>query len=216
MRRVWLGAAVFVVSLLVLAQVGLPLLAERAVRDELAATGRVTSVEVSAFPAVKLLFEEADSVRVRMSSASVGVGDLGERLASTERVRKLDVSIDVLALGPLEVRDVGLRKDGDALVGEASLTTADLEAALPVDLGLRPVESDDGSLVLEAQLGPVVVRARLSAAAGTLLIAPDGLLGGFASLTLFDDPRVQVSGVRAQPFEGGFTIVANATLQPRD
>lgn len=216
MTRPAVGATVLVLALLALAQVGLPLLAERAVRGELAAVGEVDSVDVTAFPALKLLFEEADSVRVRMAEASVGTGDLGARLASTERVDSLDVAIDVLSLGPLEVRDVGLRKDGDSLVGSASLTTADLEAALPVDLGLTPVESADGALVLEATVGPVAVRARLSASDGALLIAPDGLLGGFASLTVFDDPRVRVTSVRAEPFADGFTIVANATLQRRD
>jgi LmeA-like phospholipid-binding len=215
-RRPAVGAAVLVVALLVLSQVGLPLLAESRLRSELDETGDVTSVDVSAFPALKLLFQRADSVRVRMSSASVGVGDLGDRLASTSRAEKLDFSVDSLSLGPLQIRDVSLTKDGDDLQGMASVTSSDLEAALPVDLGLHPVESSDGALVMEAEVGPIAVRGRLSDSDGALLIAPDGLLGGFASLTVFDDPRVEIDGVTAQPYPDGFTIVTNATLHPED
>lgn len=206
--------AIFVACVLIASQLALPELAEDRVRSELAATGEVTSVSVAAFPALQLLFEEADSVRVRMSSASVGVGDLGDQLASTERTDSLDFAVEELAVGPLRVRDVALRKDGSELVGEASLTSADLAAALPIDLGLRPVESADGELVLEAQVGPVTVRGRLSAQDGALLIAPDGLLGGFASLTVFKDPRVLVTSVGARPYPDGFTVITRAELSP--
>ncbi len=216
MRRPALGAAVFVVALLVLAQVVLPLLAERTIRGDLEETGTVTSVDVAAFPALELLFGNADSVRVRMSEASVGVGDIGDQLASSAGVDRLDVVIESLAVGPLQVRDVSLEKRGDALVGTASLTNDDLAAALPVDLGLRPVESDDGGLVMEAQVGPVTVRGRLSDSEGKLLIAPDGLLGGFASVTVFEDPRVRVTGVSSRPYPDGFTVVTKATLQPQN
>jgi hypothetical protein len=207
-----LGAAVFVAALLFASQIVLPQLAESRLRSELAATGTVTSVHVSAFPALKLLFEKADSVRVRMSRARVGAGDIADELDSTRRTHDLDVSVDTFTLGPLQLRDVSLRKHGDALTGEASLTEADLADALPVDLGLRPVSSADGALVMEADVGPVAVRARLSANDGALLIAPDGLFGGFASITVFDDPRVHVLSVGARSRADGFTVVTRARL----
>ena len=71
----------------------------------------------------------------------------------------------------------------------------------------------DGALVMEADVGPVAIRARLSASDGALLIAPDGLLGGFASVRVFDDPRVRVVSVGAQPQADGFTVVARAELR---
>jgi hypothetical protein len=205
-------AALGLLLVLAASQLALPVLAERRVRSELSKAGDVTAVDVDAFPALKLLLERAGSVRVRMSSASVGAGDLGDRLASTSRAGSLDFAVDVLSVGPLRVRDVTLRKDGDALVGTASLDEDDLAAALPVDLGLRPVESDDGALTLEAAVGPVAVRARLSDSDGALVIAPDGLLGGFASVRVFDDPRVRVLGVTAQPRADGFTVVVRGEL----
>ena len=212
LQGVKLGLAVFVASLLALSQVGLPVLAERSVRSELAETGTVTSVEVHAFPALKLLGKRADSVRVRMSQARVGSGDLADRIAETDRTGSLDVRVDTFALGPLRLRDVSLRKRGKSLSGSASLQTADLSAALPVDLGLRPVPSADGALVMEAQVGPVTVRARLSTDDGAVVIAPEGLLGGFATLTLFKDRRVRVTSVGARSIPGGFTVVARGRL----
>lgn len=212
MRRLAIGAAVLVLALLVLAQVGLPALAERSLRSQLAATGRVVAVEVSAFPAIKLLFHRADDVRVHLANARLGAGDLADRLDETRDTGSLDARVDVLDLGPLKLRDLRLRKEGSRLRGEASVTQADLQAALPVDLGLEPVSSGDGALVMEAAVGPVTVRARLSASDGALLIAPDGLLGGFASVRVFDDPRVEVTGVGAQPRAGGFTLTASGRL----
>lgn len=207
-----LGLAVFVAGLLVLSQVALPPLAERRLRAELRSTGTVTSVDVSAFPALKLLGEKADSVRVRMSRARVGSGDIADQLAGTDRTDSLDASVAVLELGPLEVRDVTLKKDGSSLIGTASLTAADLASALPVDLGLEPVSSSDGALVLRATVGPVTADARLSASDGALLIAPDGLLGGFASLTVFKDERIRVTSVGARGDADRFTVVARARL----
>ena len=198
--------AVFVACLLVASQLALPTLAERRVRSELAEFGSVASVEVSAFPALKLLFEKADSVSVRMDSAEVGTGDLGDQLASTARTDELDFEVDSLTLGPLEVRDVTLHKDGDALEGQASLNADEL----PV--GIRPVDASDGALIVEAQIGPAVVRARLSAVDGELRVAPDGLLGGFASVTVFEDSRVTIESVGAESFDGGFTTVVRGTL----
>lgn len=198
--------AIFVACVLIASQLALPVLAERAVRSELSRTGDVTSVSVSAFPALKLLFEEADSVSVRMSEASVGTGDIAERLAGTERTDELDFAVASLAVGPLRVRDVSLRKDGDELVGEAALTDD-----LPLDL--RPVSTDGGALILEAAFAGVSAQARLSAVDGALRIAPAGLLGGFASITVFEDTRTRIDSVGAEPRPDGFTVIVRGTLR---
>ena len=85
---------------------------------------------------------------------------------------------------------------------QAAVSDADLAAALPRGTGLRPIQVGGGELVLEASAGVLgfraAVRARLSARDGALVIAPDGLLGAIGSLTLFADPRVQVTGVDAR------------------
>jgi hypothetical protein len=170
-------------------------------------------VDVSAFPVVQLLWGRADAVRVRVAGARLAAsGDLADQLDRTRATDELDASVDELRLGPLVLRDLRLRKRGERLRGEASVTRADLAAASPVAVDLEPVESRDGVLVLQARAGPLTVRARLSASDGRLLIAPDGLLGGFASLTVFEDPRVRVEGVGARPRAGGFTLTADGRL----
>ena len=202
-----------VIALLVLAQFVLPPLAERYVRSEVRKNGGVVdSVDVSAFPAVKLLWRHADRIALKLRSAKLGVGDLADELERTKGVGRLDASIATMALGPLRLQDIALHKRGSRLVGEASVTTQALSDALPVDVGLKPVEADADGLVLEGSLGPVTARARLSASGGALKIAPDGLLGGLASLTVFDDPRVPVQSVGARERPDGFTLTATARL----
>jgi hypothetical protein len=211
-KRLAAGLAVLLAAL-VASQLLLPRAAERRVRDDLEDTGTVESVHVHAFPALKLLFGHADRVDVRVGAARAGgTDDLADLVDSTRRTDELRATAATLQLGPLRLRDLELRKDGPRLAGEAAVSQDDLAAALPVAVGLRPVEVGGGQLVLEAQAGPVTVRARLSARDGDLVIAPDGLLGGFASLTVFSDPRVQVTTVGARGRADGFTLTAAARL----
>jgi hypothetical protein len=210
-KRIGIGVAA-VLGLLAAAQVALPRLAESRLRSELGSTGSVESVHVSAFPAVKLLWRHADSVELRMGEARAETGRVAELLDEARGVGRLDATIASLRLGPLVVRDIALRKREDSLTGEAHVTSADLSAALPPSVQLRPVETEDGTLVLEASAGPLTVRARLSARDGRLVIAPEGLLGGIASLTVFDDPRVAVTAVGARPGPDGYTFTAEARL----
>lgn len=212
-KRIAIGVVALVLGLLVVAQLALPPLAERYVRDEVRDRGgEVASVQVSAFPAVKLVFRHADEVRLRLRSAQLGAGDLAEQLHDARNVDRLDATVVEMQLGPLRLRDLQLHKRGGALTGEAGVTREDLAAALPAGLDVEPVATGGGELTLQASVGPLTARARLSASDGALRIAPDGLLGGFASVTVFDDPRVAVTGVGARPRADGFTLTAAGRL----
>jgi hypothetical protein len=211
-RRLAFVAAALVV-VFVVAQLVLPALAERYVRSEVRKNGGVVdSVDVKAFPAIKLLWRHADRITLDLRSAKLGVGDLAEELDRTHGVTRLDASISRMDLGPLRLRDIALHKRGDRLEGEAAVTRDDIAAALPVDVALKPVAADADGLVLEGSLGPITARARLSASDGALRIAPDGLLGGLASLTVFEDPRVAVESVGARRRADGFTLTASGRL----
>ena len=83
MRRALAIGLLVVVALLVVAQLVLPGAAERRLRDRLSRDGKVTRVEVHSFPAIKLLWNQADRVVVRMSSASAGTGRVADLLATT-------------------------------------------------------------------------------------------------------------------------------------
>ncbi len=218
MRLLALGIAVFACALLMASQLALPEIAERRLRDDLAARGEVRRVDVGALPALGLLFGRADRVEIEMGEVRASSqGQLADLLARTADTDELRARAATLRVGPFVARDARLDKDGARVRGRASVTSAELSAALPVEVGLRPVESGDGQLVLEATAGilgqQVSVRARLAAREGALVIAPDGLLGGLATLTVFSDPRVRVQGVGAEPATGGFTVTADATVR---
>jgi len=212
-----LRAALALLGLLVAALVGgqfvLPRIAERRISDSLAATGEVRRVSVEAVPAVKLLFKRADRVEIDMAEARAGTGPLAKLLRRTRGARELDARVDLVRVGPLQLHAVVLHKDDDRLRGEATVSDADLAAALPRQLALRPVDDPAGELVLEASAGVFTARARLSARDGALVIAPEGLLGGLGSLTLFRDSRVHVTAVGSKPGDGGFTLTAAGRLE---
>jgi hypothetical protein len=209
-RRIAAAAGVLLL-LLVVGQLTLPLIAEKVVRGMLDDRGKVESVDVKAFPAFKLIWRHADKVTVHMSSLTLGTGDIGQQLEDSRGAGEVDAVVDDATLGPLHLRNLEFHKDAAALSGEASVTTQDLKDAL-LGISVVPVASGDGALVMEATVGPVSARARLSASDGALQIAPDGLLGGFASLTVFEDPRVVVDGVGARSGTNGFTLTAAGRL----
>jgi hypothetical protein len=219
MLRIALALLGLILVAFVGGQIVLPRVAERRIAGDLRATGEVEYVSVRAFPAVKLLWSRADRVEVRMSEARAATGRLAKLLAKTRGTSELDARIARVQVGPLRLRGLRglrLRKDGGRLGAEASVDTADLAAALPPQLAIRPLVADDGQLVLEATAGlfglRAAFRARLSAREGALVIAPDGVLGGLGELTVFRDPRVQVTGVGSRPRAEGFTLLANARL----
>ena len=211
-----LRAALALLGLLAAALVGsqlvLPRLAERRISDDLSVNGEVRRVSVDALPAVKLLFKRADRVEIDMVEATAGTGKLAKLLRRTSGARELDARVDLVRIGPLQLRGVALHKDHNRLSGEATLSDADLAAALPRRLGLRPVDDAAGELVLELSAGVFAARARLSAREGALVIAPEGLLGGLGSLTVFKDSRVHVSEVGSKLGADGFTLTAAGRL----
>ena len=141
MLRVAFALLGLLVAVLVGVQLVLPRVAERRISHSLAATGEVRRVSVEAVPAVKLLFKRADRVEIDMAEARAGTGRLAKLLRQTRGAREVDARVDLVRVGPLQLRGVVLRKDHDHLSGEASVSNADLAAALPRQLALRPARS---------------------------------------------------------------------------
>jgi hypothetical protein len=216
MLRIALVLGLLVAAGLVATQLILPRIAARRLAEDLRASGDVDHVRVRAMPALKLLFDRADSVEIRMGEARAGTGQIADLLEDARGAERLDARAARVRLGPLTARDLRVSKRGDDLRAQAAVSDADLAAALPRGTGLRPIQVGGGELVLEASAGVLglraAVRARLSARDGALVIAPDGLLGAIGSLTLFADPRVQVTGVDARRASGGFVLAAHGRL----
>jgi hypothetical protein len=215
--RVALATVGGLILLIVAAQVALPRIAEHRLRDRLERSGTVERVEISAFPAVKLLWHRADDVTVRMGRLRTGSGNFADLLASTGDTDDLDASAEEQRILTLRLHDSRLRKRGDELTLSSTVDDADLQAALPPGFDVRPVASGNGALVFEGSAdllgqrfqGQAVVAAR----DGKLILAPDLPFGGFFTVTLFTDPRIEVLSVGAQQRAGGFTVVARVRLR---
>lgn len=217
MRRiVALSTAGLLLALLVLAQLLLPGIAADQLRERLSRNGHVLSVEVQAFPAIELLWHQADKVVVRMRDYRSGTGHLGSLLSQTADVGSLDASAQLLHAGLLTLHDATLQKRGDRLSGQASVTEADLRAAVPFLDAVAPVASGAGQLTLRgtATLFGVTGSADATVAAqnGVLVVTPDLPFGALATVTIFANPHVAVGGVSASQTSAGFTVRAEGTV----
>jgi hypothetical protein len=218
MRRIIaIATAGVVILVLVVAQLVLPAIATDRLRDRLSKSGNVISVEVHAFPAIKLLWNHADRVVVRMGRYQSGAGALGDLLSQTSDVGSVDASAQEFSSGLLTVRDAALRKRGNELVGTALVIESDLRRAIPILQSVVPVESSDGRLTLRGTASlfgvTATVDATVSTSDGNLIVAPDVPFGGFATLTVFSDTHVEVQSVGASSAPGGFRVTATGTLR---
>ena len=218
MRRLIALAVVGVVlAVLIVAQLALPGIAASRLRDQLAHSGTVLSVQVSAFPAIKLLWHHADKVVIRMGRYQSGASDLGNRLSDAAGVGTIDASVQELDSGALTLRNATLIKRGSELTGAATVLTADLRAAVPFLDNVQPIASGDGRLTLRGTASLLGLRASVNATAaaqnGALVVAPDVPFGGIATITLFDHPNVRVQSVSAVAVPGGFRISAQASVE---
>jgi hypothetical protein len=216
-RIIALATAGVVVLLLVVAQLVLPGIAEQKLRDRLSKSGTVLSVQVSAFPAIELLWHDADKVVVKLATYRGAPGHLADLLKESDGVDSVDASAAVLDTGLLTLRDATLHKRGNVLTGHARVTESDLRRALPILDSVTPVSSSDGRLTLRgtATLFGVTatVDATVAADAGRLVVSPDVPFGGLATITVFSDPRIHVQEVSGGTAPGGMTVSARAVLQ---
>src|ERR1700710_2104381 len=107
------GGAVLVV--LGLAQVFLPKLAASRISSRVGKYGTVEHVHVSAWPAIELLWGDADTVEVRASQLRVTPSQTAKLLAEAHGISDLDLSSLAASEGSLPLSDVSLHKHGRAL-----------------------------------------------------------------------------------------------------
>ena len=204
-------------AVLIAAQLALPGIAADRVRDRLRASGEVLSVQVHAFPAIELLWHHADRVLIRMRSYRSAAGSLRSLLGDTSGVGSLDASATVLHSGLLTLRDATVRKRGERLTGTARVTEADLRTAIPILSSVTPVPSADGRLTLRGTASvfgvTASVDANVRAQDGRLVVVPQVPFGALATVTVFDDPRVEVDAVSASSAPGGFRVAAAGRLR---
>jgi hypothetical protein len=195
----WLLGALIVA--LGLAQLFLPKLAASRISSRLGKYGEVRSVHVSAWPAIELLWGDADAVTVRARSLQVSPGQTGKLLWEARGLDKLDVSAASTVEGPLPLHDVSFHKRGRKMHAQASVSSADVKAALPAGFDVQLLGSSGGQVEVRASGGLFGVGAAVDAVAqasdGKLVVQPRGFLVEALKLTLFSDPHVYVEAVGA-------------------
>jgi hypothetical protein len=216
-RLIALGVAGVVIVVLIVAQLALPGIAANRLRDQLARSGTVLSVKVSAFPAIKLLWGDADSVVVRLGRYRSGSSEIGGSLNRVGGVGTIDVSAQEVESGVLTLHDAVLRKRGSELTGSATIVESDLRSAVPFLQDVEPIASSGGELILRGTASLLGLTASVDAVVGTrdgaLVVAPDVPFGGIATITLFNDPQVRVQSVSAVTVPGGFKLNAVANVR---
>jgi hypothetical protein len=218
MRRPLTALAAVVVVVLGVAQLVLPGIAAQRLRDQLARSGQVLSIHVSAFPAIELLWHHADSVVVRMGSySSASATHLGSTLHQSGDVGSLTASAREVRVGRLTLHDASVVKRGNQLSGRAVVTEADLRTALPILRSVTPVASGNGQLTVRGTASVFGVTAGVDATVsvrdGAVVVAPDIPFGGLAAISVFSDPRISVRSVGANTVPGGFAVRGTAVLR---
>jgi hypothetical protein len=215
-RAAALLAVLAVVLVFGVGQLVLPGLAASVLRDRLAKSGRVLSVQVSAFPAIELLWHSADRVVVRMASYQSGAGHLNSLLQQSRNVGTLRASVGVLHSGLLTLHGVALVKRGSQLTGSATLLENDLRRSVPFLESVRLVSAGADSVTVAGTASAFGVSATVPATiepqGGRLVVAPGVPLGGFATVTVFSEPHVSVDGVGGRQIAGGLEVTARAHL----
>jgi hypothetical protein len=198
-------------------QAVLPGIATRRLRSSLEKSGDGVRVTIRALPAVKLLFDHADSVTVhiaqlRPSGRHGSVGALLERASHTVR---LDATVGKLFVGGLELNDVSLQKRGSKLYMQASVTRAALESALPANI--RLVGTSENAKALDLGVTADVFGHSISASArllvhdGALEISPAAPVLDLFRVTLFADPQVAVDAVRMRTHGETYVFAAEGS-----
>lgn len=121
MRRLFgLGVPLLVLLVLIVAQLVLPGIAARRLRDQMARNGQVLSANMRAFPAIELLWHHADRVTIRLGQYRTPAGMPGGSLHQAVDVGSLRATARELDVGLLKLHGAMLVKQGDRLIGSAT------------------------------------------------------------------------------------------------
>jgi hypothetical protein len=127
MPRVLISLVGVVAVLLVASQFALPPLAERQVEDRLEEGGGEARVELGAFPALRLLFDDGDSLEVQGRGLRLDVTRRQQVLERLDGFDAVDVELVDLTVGPFELDGFVMTRDE----GEATYRTAFAGRASP-------------------------------------------------------------------------------------
>jgi hypothetical protein len=205
MVRIAIGVAVAIVALVVLAQLLAPGIAARVVRKKVEKYGTVNSVEVKAWPAVKLAWRHADEVKVSAGRLKLSPEQAVALLREAKGTDRVKASVQSVEVEGLRLTEASLEKHGNELRAKGVVSEADVKRALPEGLEVALLKSEAGTVEVRASGGLFGVSASVDAIAqaedGKLVARPTGLLLSGLKLTVFENPSVYVEGVQARALE---------------
>ncbi len=205
-----MGVVGAIVVVLVGAQVFLPGIVASKIRSRVGRYGKVESVSVKAWPAVKLLWGHADSVTVRTGSLRGSQEQAAALLWEARGLGDMKLTAKSAQVGQLAFSDMSLSKRGSALTVLARMTDTDVRQALPTGFDAHLVKSESGEVELSvsgALFGVgATVNAVASASEGRLTVRPRGFLIEALQLTLFAEPHVYVESVSASAEAGEASV----------
>lgn len=191
-----------VVVLLALAQLVLPRIAESRIRSRLDPYGQVHSVKVSAWPAIELLWGDADTVHVQAGALALGTSRATTLLHEAKGISHISFTASSVRLGKLRITHATLQKSDDRLTAAGLVSGADVRAALPTGVTLQLLGSENGRVMVRAGGALFGFGASLDAVAepssGHLVVRPAAPMFGTVRLTLYSDPRIYLLGVSAR------------------
>jgi hypothetical protein len=194
-RRVLLVVAAVIVALLVVGQLALPSLAGQRIEDRLTDEGGTADVEISSFPAVRLLFSDGQSIDV--TGAGLDLQHEEDDPAVFDKLDgfdEVDVELSNSRVGPFEVSRFSLTRDGSepySLEGTATTTGAELADFAAEQIGLPsgplfrflvgqlPAGSADVPVRLDMELASDDGAIRVVSGGSTIAGIPTGPLGAF-------------------------------------
>jgi hypothetical protein len=206
-------------ALAVAQQVALPRIAASRISSRVGRYGHVQSVSVSAWPAIELLWGQADSVTVRAGSLSLSPQQAASLLWEGRGVSRMELRAATVRLGSLQLRDASLSQRGGQLTARAQATKEAVGTALPLGVSVSLLGSGGGKVEVLAtgQLFGVgaSVQAVAEASKGRLVAHPLGLLLEGFQLTLFANDHVSIEGVGATASAGGSAYALTMTARLR-
>jgi hypothetical protein len=220
--RIAVALAGGIVIVLVLAQLLLPGIAANRVSTRLSRYGKVESVSVKAFPALKLLWHNADSVTVRATSLKLTPAQTASLLWEARGLNQIDLTASSITEGPLRLNDVSVHKRGKSLAAQTRLTPTGTNNPRSEGFGLQLLGSEAGQVKVRASGGLFgvggSVDAVVLASQGKLVVHPVGFLLDALTLTLFSEPHVYVTSVGVRAVNGpgaarGYQLAIRADLR---
>lgn len=211
------AAVLVAVVALVTAQLVLPGVAERRVREELQAIGPTSDVQVESFPAIELLFGRIDSVSAELGDSESTSAQVGDLLAKAEGIDELRVTASRIQVADLALGQTTLEKDAGGLQARTSVSERALNSFLPPGIAVTSISSRDGGLELVGSFDAFGISlsgpARVSPEQGAIVLVPQGIpLAGLARVTIFSDPRVIVTSLGAVQGDGQVELSARGRL----